>query len=257
MAPQPTTPGVTINAAGKKSFIPLENNPEVFTSLMHNLGVSSKLTCHDIYTLDRSFLATIPRPVHALIFIAPGPVYHRVRARHDGGTGSGSRVDERITYDAIGPKEPILWFRQTIGNACGLYSLVHAVGNGSARAHVQPDTLIDRLLKQAEPLRRVERAAVLYDSVELERVHMAAAVKGDSHAPESQEKVGYHFITFVKGKDGHLWELEGSWDPIDRGVMEEGEDLLSERVVEMGVGKFVKEAEGNVGFSVVAVVTEE
>lgn len=93
------------------------------------------------------------------------------------------------------------------GNACGLYSLIHAVGNGSSRDFVIEDSLIDKLLKEAIPLKRAERADVLYNSKELEAAHMASAVHGDSRIPSAAEPVGYHFITFTKGKDGHLWEV--------------------------------------------------
>lgn len=246
------TPGVSINAAGKKTFIPLENNPAVFTDLIHRLGVSPKLTFHDLYSLD--LISTIPRPAHALILIAPAPVYHHVRTQHDNYADSA-----RITYDSSGPDEPVIWFEQTIGHACGLYSLIHAVGNGSARRFIQSESLLDGLLKEAVPRRRVERAKVLYDSRELEEAHMASAVRGDSRTPSSEEPVGYHFVTFVKGDDGHLYELEGAWDPINRGVLGDGEDVLSGRAEDMGWGLYLKAAGEleNVEVSIVALATRE
>lgn len=246
------TPGVYISSTGKKTFIPLENNPAVFTDLVHRLGVSPKLTFHDLYSLD--LISLIPRPAHALIFIAPAPIYYAVRSKYD-----NYKDTAQITYNSCGPDEPVMWFKQTIGHACGLYSLIHAVGNGDAKNFIQPDSLIDRLLKEAEPLQRKERADVLYNSHELEVAHMASAVQGDSRTPSSEEPVGYHFITFVKGNDGHLWELEGSWDPIDRGVLEDGEDVLSEKAVELGIGKYIKEAERleNAEMSIVALATAE
>jgi ubiquitin carboxyl-terminal hydrolase L3 len=251
MSDSTPTPGVYINAKGKKTFIPLENNPAVFTDLVHRLGVSSSLGFYDVYSLDSpDLLSLIPRPVHALIFIAPAPVYYDVRRKHD-----GYADEKRITYNSSGKDEPMIWFRQTIGHACGLYSLIHAVGNGSAAQFIQPDSLLDKLLKAAVPLQRAERAEVLYNSKELEQAHMASAVKGDSRAPSSEEPVGYHFITFVKGKDGHLWELEGSWDPIDRGELKPDEDVLSEKAIEIGVGRYMKEASGNVELSIVALAT--
>lgn len=193
-----STPGVYVNSKGQKTFVPLENNPEVFNDLISRLGVSSEIGCYDVYSIDDStLLSMVPRPVHALIFIAPGPVVSAVRKKYDG--------PKNITYNGSGPDEPVMWFRQTIGHACGLYSLVHAVGNGSTRQFVVKDSLVDRLLKEAEPLERAPRADVLYNSKELERAHMACAVKGDSIPPSAEEPVGYHFITFTKGKDGHLW----------------------------------------------------
>ncbi|GIZ37628.1 hypothetical protein CKM354_000107100 [Cercospora kikuchii] len=248
----PTTPGVFINAEGKKTFVPLENNPEVFTDLIKRLGVSSDIGFYDVYSIDDpGLLSMVPRPVHALIFISPGNVYWSVRKVHDGYDGQ----TRTLTYDASGEDEPVMWFRQTIGNACGLYSLIHAVGNGSSKDFITKDSLIDRLLKEAVPLKRVDRANVLYNSRELEEAHMASAVQGDSRAPLAAEPLGHHFITFTKGKDGHLYELEGGWNPIDRGELKESEDMLSERAIELGVKKYVDLAEGNLEFSIVALAT--
>ena len=242
--------GVHIDGTtGKKTFIPLENNPSVFTDLVHRLGVSPKLGFYDIYSIDSpDLLAFIPRPVHALIFIAPADVYHRVRQSDSGG--------KELTYDGAGEGEPVVWFKQTIGNACGLIALLHSVANGSATRFINPDSDLDRLLKQAVPLKPLPRAQVLYDSEELERAHMAVAFTGDTAAPMAAEPNGYHFISFVKGKDGHLYELEGSWNgPIDRGVLCEDEDVLCEKALERSVRRFVKAAEENVEFSMVALAT--
>ena len=80
-------------------------------------------------------------------------------------------------------------------------------------------------------------------------------MKGDTAAPDSSEPNGYHYICFVAGKNGHLWELEGGWDgPIDRGYLPDGaaEDILSERALELGAKKMIEKADGNIEFSMVA-----
>lgn len=246
--------GVYFTPEGKKVFIPLENNPDVFTSLVHDLGVSPKLGFFDVYGLDEpALLDLVPRPALALIFISPAPMYYQVRAAD--GTRSAK---DGITYNGFGPEQPVTWFRQTIGNACGLYALIHAVGNGESRKYVEDDSLMDRLLREAEPLRWEPRADVLYKSEELEEAHMKAAREGDTAAPPAEERPGYHFIAFVKGKDGHLWELEGGSDgPVDRGLLEEGDDMLSERALERGVRRFIGFADGNLEFSIVALAKKE
>lgn len=66
-----STPGVYINSKGKKTFVPLENNPEVFTDLIHRLGLTPELGCYDVYSIDEpDLLSMVPRPAHALIFIS-------------------------------------------------------------------------------------------------------------------------------------------------------------------------------------------
>lgn len=244
-------PGVTFTDTGRKTVIPLENNPEVFTHLIHSLGVSPKLGFFDIYSLDEpDLLALLPRPVHAIIFIAPSDVYYKLH-------GESPDFDVKdLTYAGSGESEPVTWFAQTIGNACGLMALLHCIANGSAKQFVQSGSLLDKLLREAMPLKPVARADVLYNSLELEQAHMAAAVKGDSYAPASDEGVGFHFLAFVRGKDGHLYEMNGNWDgPLDHGVLPEDGDLMSEKALEMGVGKYIKMADGSIEYSMVALAT--
>lgn len=252
--------GVYIREDGTKTFVPLENNPEVFTDLVHRLGVSPKLGFFDVYSIDDPEpLAFVPKPVHAVIFIAPADVYHRVRET-DGATVHKTRKNDAGTkmpdYDGSGEQEPVMWFMQTIGHACGLIALLHSVSNGSAKQFITRDSDLDQLLQEALPLKPLPRADVLYNSDALEKAHMASAFKGDTSAPTAAEPNGYHFISFVKGKDGHLYELEGSVDgPIDRGALDDDQDVLSERALEAGIRRFVKAAEGNLEFSMVALAT--
>lgn len=109
-----------------KLTIYVENNPEVMSSLVHKLGLSSGLSWHDVYSLDDpSLLAFVPRPAHALLLVFPvSSAYEKARYEED-----KSLPD----YSGIGPEEEVLWFKQTIGNACGLMGLLHAACNGLTR----------------------------------------------------------------------------------------------------------------------------
>lgn len=63
----------------------------------------------------------------------------------------------------------------------------------------------------------------------------------DPLATVDGEHSGLHFVSFVKGDDGHLWELEGSRkSPIDRGALREEEDVLSPRALRMGLKRVIK-----------------
>ncbi|KEY72755.1 hypothetical protein S7711_02540 [Stachybotrys chartarum IBT 7711] len=242
--------GVSHRPSGQKTFIPLENNPDVFTSLVHDLGLSPELGFYDVYSLDDAdLLAMVPRPVYALLFITPGDTYNAVRAAD--GTRSS---EEGVTYDLAGDEETVMWFEQTIGHACGLMALIHSVASGEPRRFVKQGSLLDELLRQAEPLKPTERAKLLYDSEALEEAHMRAARGGNSIAPAALDACGLHYIAFVKGKDGHLWELEGAVDgPIDRGALKEEDDLLSETALENSIKRFLKVSNsGELNFSVVA-----
>ncbi|KAG6000371.1 hypothetical protein E4U21_005547 [Claviceps maximensis] len=245
------TEGVYISPTGRKVVIPLENNPDVFTSLVHDLGVSPQLGFYDVLSLDDpSLIAHIPRPVFALIFISPSDMQTAVR-RVDGLAKSVNTPD--LTYSKSGADEPVMWFHQNIGNACGTYALLHSVVNGEARQFVEKGSVLDQLIEEAVPRTPVARAKGVYDNLALEEAHMRAARLGCSKAPPAEVHVGHHFIAFVRGRDGHLWELEGTADgPIDRGLLAEGDDMLSENAIGQGVKRFIKFADGNLNFSLVA-----
>ena len=111
-----------------KSFFPLESDPELFTKLIHNLGVSSSLAFYDVLSIDEpDMLALIPRPVHALVLcFITSEVYEKQKAAAE---------TAREDYTGSGD-DPVVWYRQTIYNACGLYGILHAVSNGTARAFI-------------------------------------------------------------------------------------------------------------------------
>jgi ubiquitin carboxyl-terminal hydrolase L3 len=228
----------------KKMFTVLENNPAVMTPLAHTLGLSPSLSFHDIYSLtDPDLLALIPRPAHALLVIIPlTPTWHAARETEDA---------DKPEYVGKGPDEPVLWFKQTIGNACGSIGLVHCVLNSAAAGHVEPGSTLDRIRTDALPRGMRERA------------HAHAALLGDTVAPAQvgEDHTGQHFVAFVKARDGHLWELEGARKgPLDRGVLGEDEDVLSERALGMGLGRLMKiesQSGGDLRFSAIALAGAE
>lgn len=115
------------------------------------------------------------------------------------------------------------------------------MANGEPRKQVIPGSDLEGLLREAEPLKPLERADLLYDSKALESAHADAAKLGDTEAPEAEDSVDLHFVAFVKGSDGRLWELDGRRrGPLDRGQLDEDEDALSEKALNLGVRRFLK-----------------
>ncbi|KAF2660123.1 cysteine proteinase [Lophiostoma macrostomum CBS 122681] len=235
----------------EKMFTMLENNPEVMDQLGRALGLQSSLSFHDIYSLtEPDVLAFITRPALGLLVIIPmTPTWNAARQAEDKDKGE---------YQASGEEEPVIWFKQTIGNACGSIGLLHCLLNGEAAEYIEPGSTLDEIRKDALPKRMAERAKVLEDSVAFEKAHEEAAKLGDTHppTPEQGRREGQHFVAFVKGKDGHLWELEGGRKgPLDRGLLKEDEDVLSPAAVERGLGNLMRiEAEhgGDLRFSAIA-----
>lgn len=124
-------------------WTPIESNPEIFTELAWNLGMSKSLKFLDIWALDPDSVAILPRPVHALVLVFPTD-----------GSYEQNRMAREV-YHRWTSAGKVIWFSQTIYNACGLYgypifasrvtllifclqyiSLLHAVCNGEARNQI-------------------------------------------------------------------------------------------------------------------------
>ena len=114
--------------------VSVENNPEVMSSLVHNLGLSKALSFHDVFSIDDpDLLAFVPRPASALLLVFPvSRAYEMFRMQED---------EKKPEYQGKGAEEPVLWYKQTIRNACGLIGLLHAVSNGNSRGFIGTDVL--------------------------------------------------------------------------------------------------------------------
>lgn len=143
----------------------------------------------------------------------------------------------------------MIWFKQSIGNACGSIGMIHCLINGPASEHLLPGSFLAKLQDEAVPLGMEERAKLLYDSLELEEAHQSVAEIGDSKMPSlnGEGHMGQHFVGFVK-EGGKLWELEGSRKgPLERGLLGENDDVLSPRAIELGIGRVIELEKANGG----------
>ncbi|EST07850.1 Peptidase C12, ubiquitin carboxyl-terminal hydrolase [Kalmanozyma brasiliensis GHG001] len=205
----------------RMKWVPLESNPELFTSWCSSMGLdTSKYAFHDIYGTDPDLLAMVPQPVAAVLLLFPiTPSMEALRQQEN----------EAASPAAAG--SDILWFKQTIGNACGTIGLLHALANSTATSSIKPDSPLDTLFKKARTTDDAdERADILVNSKELQTAHETTASQGQSQAPEDLDNVLLHFVCFVRSQDGELVELDGSGGrkgPLRRGKkVESQEDLL-------------------------------
>lgn len=206
--------------------------------LAHKLGLAPDLAFYDILSLnDKELLSFVPRPALALLFIFPYTKLHK-----DARNAEDAALPD---YAGSGAKEPVLWFKQTVRNACGLMGLLHCVANGEARTHIQEGSELDQLFKGAVNLKTDERASLIYNSATLESAHATAAQTGASAPPDAETYAdGHGFVAFVRGNDGHLWELDGGRKgPLDRGNLNDGDDALSAKAIELGVRPYLQREE--------------
>lgn len=167
-------------------------------ALSAKLGLGDQLQFHDIYSLtEPSLLSLIPRPVHALLVIIPiTPAWRASRLSED---------DPKSPDNDYGTGEEskwggVVWFKQTIGHACGSIGLLHCLLNGEARKYIQPDSTLAQIREAALPLPMEERAQMLYDNKAFEDAHQSVAGMGDTAPPTAAQgdRLGQHFVAFVK-----------------------------------------------------------
>ncbi|KAI1735513.1 ubiquitin carboxyl-terminal hydrolase, family 1 [Xylaria scruposa] len=230
----------------QKHFIPLESNPGLFTQLIHQLGVSTTLSFHDVWSLDDpDLLSLVPRPVLAFIMVFPTPSDYEDRLVKE----SDMTVNDTLQKES----EDVVWFKQTINNACGLYAILHAVANGRAQDFIEPGSHLSHLLEKCASLDPSDCVAVLESDVELESKYTSVAVLGDTVAPENPEdEVDFHYICFVKShRRSHLFILDGDRDgPVDKGLLAE-DDLLSKQGID-AIKEFIGHYDNGGGFSLLA-----
>ncbi|RAK72716.1 cysteine proteinase [Aspergillus fijiensis CBS 313.89] len=143
-------------------------------------------------------------------------------------------------YTGSGPDKPVIWFKQTIGNACGSIGLLHCLINGPAVDFITPESDLAAIRSDAIPLDMTHRAEILCNSEPFELAHKSVEQAGDSYADPTDGRSGGHFVGFVKS-GGKLWELEGSRKgPLERGSLADDEDVVSPRALDMGIRRIIQ-----------------
>lgn len=207
-----------------RSVIPLESNPEIFNALSSKLGLSPVLQFHDVYSItDADMLAFLPQPIYAVIMLFPiTEGYENHRHQQDAGKPA---VYQNENY------QDIKWFKQTIGNACGLYALLHILSNLPSDFIIKNLILNETFLCQLKSTSTTEDVSKLVDNLEQNiQLDSNYGNQGQTEAPEADTSVNLHFITFVKGKDNHLYELDGRRKgPVDLGESVADNNILNDQ----------------------------
>ncbi|KAJ7173075.1 ubiquitin carboxyl-terminal hydrolase [Mycena crocata] len=221
----------------KIHFIPLESDPSLFTQLINGLGVHS-LEFQDVLSLDSADLLptgcfALPEPVYALVLIYPTPEDYEAQL--------AAERREEAPYAGCGLEEPVIWFDQTIHNACGLYAILHAVSN-IGPTYIDRNSVLGEFIPSCVGLDPTARAAALEASVGIADAYRAIAMQGGTPVPRAEDEVDFHYVCFVKSPlNGHLYEMDGDRNgPLDRG---DGEILnggleLAKSFIQQGNARF-------------------
>lgn len=223
-----------------QSVIPLESNPEIFTQFAHKLGLSQSFVFHDVYSLtNKDLLSFIPRPSPAIILLFPiTPDYEKARLAEEE-KSKGSTDDENV-----------VWFKQTVKNACGLYALLNSISNLDEVSY-EPNSRIVEFKKSYKDISKLEQLVE-----NLKKDYTDAATSGETQAPDAEEDTSLHFIAFIK-KDGHIYEMDGRRKgPLDLGEAQESnsEDVLGESTVVERFQRYIElsDDENKLNFSLMA-----
>ncbi|KAJ6188554.1 hypothetical protein N7519_003462 [Penicillium mononematosum] len=192
----------------RKHYIPLESDPNIFTSLMHKLGVNPTLKFVDVWSLEQDEIQNLPGAVQALILILPAcPAYEE-----QGVKCQSLKSDEN---------EEVVWFRQTINNALGQKIILDS--GLQLTPIIDAGSFLDRLMAAEN------RTEYLENSEYLDAVYQQAATSGSSEAPPAEAEIDHHYVCLVK-RSCFLYELDGDREgPICRNVLAQDEDVLSKK----------------------------
>lgn len=182
-----------------------ESNPSVFTSLLHELGVSG-LTVDEVLALDSDYLDDL-QPIKAFVFLF----------RWEGHTDTAA--SQGASYET--PAQPHYFAHQVIQNACASIALLNAVLNIPDLARDRLGATLSELKEFSAPLDPETRGWTLAGSDKLREAHNSLAradpYQLDEYAPADKDDEVFHFITYVPIGDT-LYELDGlKKEPVSHG----------------------------------------
>ncbi|CDW53718.1 Peptidase C12 domain containing protein [Trichuris trichiura] len=207
--------GTSADSSKEDCWPPLESNPQVFNRLIWKLANNQFLECYDIVSFDPQDLTYLPSEVVAVLLLFP------VTEKYE------KTCCEMQACSLAGQSEfpkDLFFVKQTVKNACGMVALLHALGNNPSLLR-HPSFVAD-FLKISKDSTPEQRGALMASSAELITLQSFAAKLGQSRviywvfnlaypsafplqAIDAQEDVFHHFVCFVKGSDGKLYELDG------------------------------------------------
>ncbi|EJS43075.1 yuh1p [Saccharomyces arboricola H-6] len=180
----------------ERAVVPIESNPVVFTEFAHKLGLKKEWAYFDIYSLtETELLAFLPRPVKAIVLLFPMNESKQSLVNQHGPKAGGSNV---------------LWFKQSVKNACGLYAVLHSLSNNQSLLEPETD-LVNFLNSQSNsstPKRMFDDTIADEFVSNVINENTQTFSTGQSEAPEATVDINLHYITYVE-ENGEIFELDG------------------------------------------------
>ncbi|KAG0253058.1 Ubiquitin carboxyl-terminal hydrolase isozyme L3 [Actinomortierella ambigua] len=238
---------MTVPTPEKKiRWLALESNPSVLDKYVRDLGVKAPWRYVDVMGLDDELLAFIPQPVHAVILLFPINDAYQAYIKQE---------RERIGQQGQVVSDKLVFYPQTIANACGTMGVLHSLANNWAHGGIvqlENGSVMHRFLEKTLPLSPADRVAALETDKDLARVHEGHASTGQTATPDLQAEVDLHFVCLVE-RDGHLYELDGNkpW-PVNHGQTSPENFLKDAAAV---AREFIARDPDNYNFSVIAATT--
>ncbi|KAG0200433.1 Ubiquitin carboxyl-terminal hydrolase isozyme L3 [Mortierella sp. GBA30] len=196
--------------------------------------------------LDDELLAFVPQPVHALILLFPITPKYEEYCKEE-----RQRID--LQGQSVSPK--VVFYPQTISNACGTMGVLHSIANNWAHGgslQLTEGGIINNFLQKTINLSPAERAKALEGDKALAAVHEKYASTGQTETPDIADEVDLHYVCLIE-RDGHLYELDGNKPyPVNHGTTSRDSFLFDAIQV---AKEFVKRDPDNLHFSVIAATT--
>jgi len=179
-------------------WVPLESNPEVLTKYCRSLGAKNGEWL-DVFSLDEADLIHIPKPVLAVMLLFPVS---------EGYDNFCKEQDEVVKEKGTAKEEELFYMEQFIPNACGTIGIIHALGNNVAQVDLADGTLLRQFLDSVRGKDPEAIGEELEKFQSIATAHEEIANEGQTAAPNREDQILTHFVTFVHS-NGNLFELDG------------------------------------------------
>lgn len=166
----------------------------------------------DVWSLDEECLATMPKPILAVVLLFPcTEEYYKFRdEQFENIKEKGQEVSPKLYY-----------MKQVVPNACGTVALIHSIANNEDEIKLG-DGHLKQFLEDSKSLDPVQRGELLEKAEKIINLHKEIAQGGQTEAPEPETPVNYHFVSFIQ-LDNNMYELDGRKEfPINHGELKEG-----------------------------------